>query len=247
MSRQSFSSGDEDTLLSSKSENLPLQSREKRRTNLTLIHSSLVALLSSIVSIVASLIVWRAVLPKPGFRENIQLLPGLDIPPLGPIQKAFMPERVYDDPRTEKGREAWMNLFPKGKGYVSIDNMGAAGPVPDYIRDTSNDGTGRFSIATFHQLHCLYLLQVELFDALASNITEPHSHAFHCLDYLRESILCASDSTLEPFRPKYDLATPRIGVDGYGTPHQCRDFGQLRSWAERFRYNDDQEFEVYGG
>lgn len=81
MSRQSFSSGDEDTLLSSKSEGLPLQSREKRRTHYTLIHFSLVALLSSIVSIIASLIVWRAVLPRPGFGEKIQLLPGLDIPP----------------------------------------------------------------------------------------------------------------------------------------------------------------------
>lgn len=89
MSRQSFSSGDEDTLLSSKSENLPLQSREKRRTNLTLIHFSLVALLSSIVSIVASLIVWRAVLPKPAFRENVQLLPGLDIPPRKSIDVYF--------------------------------------------------------------------------------------------------------------------------------------------------------------
>ncbi|KAL9480322.1 hypothetical protein ACSS6W_005108 [Trichoderma asperelloides] len=247
MSRQSFSSGDEDKLLGSESENLPLQSRGNGRDNLRLIHFFLVALLSSSVSIVASLIVWKAVQPKLGLRENIRLLPGLDIPPLGPIQKAFMPERVYDDPRTEKGHEAWMNLFPKGKGYVSIDNIEAAGPVPDYVRDTSTDGTGRFSIATFHQLHCLYLLQVELFDALSSNITEPRSHSLHCLDYLRESILCTSDSTLEPFKPAFDLATPRKGVDGYGTPHQCRDFGKLRSWAERFRYNDDQEFETYGG
>lgn len=89
MSRQSFSSGDEDTLLGSKSENLPLQSREKRRANLTLIHFFLVALLSSIVSIAASLIVWRAVQPKPGLRENIQLLPGLDIPPRKKIYVCF--------------------------------------------------------------------------------------------------------------------------------------------------------------
>jgi hypothetical protein len=81
MSRQSFSSGDEDTLLGSKGENLPLPSREKRRTNLTLIHFSLVVLLSSVVSIVASLIVWRAVQPKSGPGESIHLLPGLDIPP----------------------------------------------------------------------------------------------------------------------------------------------------------------------
>ncbi|KAL7796745.1 hypothetical protein V8C37DRAFT_371333 [Trichoderma ceciliae] len=247
MSLRSSGSDDEDTLLDSKSENLPLQRTGKKRATITLIHISLVALLSSVISIAASLIVWKAVQPKSVPRESVKFLPGLDIPPLGPIQKAFMPERVYDDPRTEKGHEAWMNLFPKGRGYVSIDNIEAAGPVPDYVRDTSTDGTGRFSIAVFHQLHCLYLLQSDLFEALEANITEPHSHTLHCLDYLRESILCTSDSTLEPFKPKFDNTAPRKGVDGYGTPHQCRDFGKLRNWAERFRYNDNQGFETFEG
>ncbi|KAL7939302.1 hypothetical protein V8C35DRAFT_275146 [Trichoderma chlorosporum] len=247
MSRRSSSSEDEDTLLGCKSEGLPLQMMEKRRANSTIIQFSLVALLSSVISIAVSLIVWKSVQPRVGLRQDVKLLPGLDIPPLGPIRKAFMPERVYDDPRTEQGHEAWMNLFPKGKGYVSIQNIEAAGPAPDYVRDTSTDGTGRFSVAVFHQLHCLYLLQSDLFEALEANISEPHSHTFHCLDYLRESILCASDSTLEPFKPNFDSTAHRKGVDGYGTPHQCRDFGKLRSWAERFRYNDNQGFETFEG
>lgn len=92
-----------------------------------------------------------------------------------------------------------------------------------------------------------YLLQSDLFEALEANITEPHSHTLHCLDYLRESILCTSDSTLEPFKPKFDSAADRKGVDGYGTPHQCRDFGKLRNWAEKFRYNDNQGFETFEG
>lgn len=32
-----------------------------------------------------------------------------------------MPERVYDDPRTEKGRAAWMNLFPSTLPGVPIN------------------------------------------------------------------------------------------------------------------------------
>ncbi|KAL6801323.1 hypothetical protein GGI42DRAFT_326158 [Trichoderma sp. SZMC 28013] len=247
MSRRSSGSEDEDTLLGSKSESLSLQVMEKRRASLGIIQLSLVALLSSVISVAVSLIVWKSVQPRASLREDVKLLPGLDIPPLGPIHKAFMPERVYDDPRTEQGHKAWMNLFPKGKGYVSIKNIEAAGPVPDYVQDTSTDGTGRFSVAVFHQLHCLYLLQSDLFEALEANITEPHSHTLHCLDYLRESILCTSDSTLEPFKPKFDSAADRKGVDGYGTPHQCRDFGKLRNWAEKFRYNDNQGFETFEG
>jgi hypothetical protein len=81
MSRRCSGSEDEDTLLGSKSESLPLQRVEKRRANLTLIHFFLVALLSSAVSIAASLVVWKTVQSKDIRRENVKLLPGLDMPP----------------------------------------------------------------------------------------------------------------------------------------------------------------------
>lgn len=81
MSRRSSGSEDEDTLLGSKSANLPLQRMEKRRANLTLLQFGLVALLSSVISITGSLIVWKVVQPRAGLRENVKLLPGLDIPP----------------------------------------------------------------------------------------------------------------------------------------------------------------------
>lgn len=81
MSRRSSGSEDEDTLLGSKSEGPPLQRMEKRRANLTWIQFALVALLSSVISVAVSLIVWRAVQPKAGTREDVQFLPGLDIPP----------------------------------------------------------------------------------------------------------------------------------------------------------------------
>lgn len=42
-----------------------------------------------------------------------------------------------------------------GKGYVSMSEFENAGEVPDSIRQMSSDGSGRFSIAVFHQLHCL--------------------------------------------------------------------------------------------
>ena len=46
-------------------------------------------------------------------------------------------------------------MFPKGKGYISIDNVEKAGELPSFVRDMSTDGSGRFAIAAFHQLHCL--------------------------------------------------------------------------------------------
>jgi len=36
-----------------------------------------------------------------------------------------------------------------------MKNMEAAGPVPDFVKDASADGSGRYCVAAFHQLHCL--------------------------------------------------------------------------------------------
>lgn len=50
-----------------------------------------------------------------------------------------------------------MYVYLEGMGYVSVDNIGAVGPVPEFVLEASTDGTGRFAIAAFHQLHCLVL------------------------------------------------------------------------------------------
>jgi len=44
----------------------------------------------------------------------------------------------------------------EGKGYISIENIEAAGEIPQYLKEMgSTDGSGRFCVAVFHQLHCL--------------------------------------------------------------------------------------------
>ena len=59
------------------------------------------------------------------------------------------------------------------------------------------------------------------------------SHVKHCFDYLRRSLTCAADSSLE----ERDDAIS--GVQGWGTTHQCRDFRALRHWESEHRYNDE--------
>lgn len=40
-------------------------------------------------------------------------------------------------------------------GYVSMDSIKKAGNIPQLFKDMSTDGSGRFCVAAFHQLHCL--------------------------------------------------------------------------------------------
>ncbi|KAL9099505.1 MAG: hypothetical protein Q9187_009489, partial [Circinaria calcarea] len=61
-------------------------------------------------------------------------------------------------------------------------------------------------------------------------------HMRHCFDYLRQALLCSADSTLEPFRT--DLG----GVTGWGFPRVCRNYDELKEWAEARRTNDREGF-----
>jgi hypothetical protein len=47
-------------------------------------------------------------------------------------------------------------------------------------------------------------------------------HSAHCFDYLRQSIMCAADTSLE--------GKTEAGP-GWGSKHQCTDYDALLAWA----------------
>ena len=53
-------------------------------------------------------------------------------------------------------------------------------------------------------------------------------HLRHCIDLLRQSLQCRPDLTVEI------KDSERGGVTGFGTAHQCRDWGQLLAWLEEW-------------
>ena len=62
------------------------------------------------------------------------------------------------------------------------------------------------------------------------------AHVGHCFDYLRQSITCLADSSVEP-------AVGRVvGNAAWGFDRQCRDFGEVKSWAEAQRLFDAHGF-----
>ena len=61
-------------------------------------------------------------------------------------------------------------------------------------------------------------------------------HVGHCFDYLRPSLMCAADSTLEP---AIDEAN---GFLGSGFLRQCRSYEALKNWAEHNRAFDAHGF-----
>ncbi|KAK5989597.1 Oxidase ustYa [Cladobotryum mycophilum] len=210
-----------------------------------------VALISALVS-VAGTAIMHSFLPisfiassRTPLRQ--ELLPSLDVPPLGNVLRTYVNGQAFYDRNMNASREAWMSLFPPGMGYVSMDNIKDAGDIPQIIQNMSTDGSGRFCVAAFHQLHCLFLMYNDFRRATSGEITHIDGHTLHCYDYLRESIICAADSSLEPFRSRFDGGTEGNGVDGFGTVHQCRDFKQLFEWSEKFRYGEGHDAEKFEG
>lgn len=61
---------------------------------------------------------------------------------------------------------------------------------------------------------------------------ERHPHVGHCFDYLRQSLLCSADSSLEPTDERVN------GNPNWGFGKQCRDYENVKRWAEKWRAFD---------
>ncbi|KAH6671337.1 hypothetical protein B0J14DRAFT_93493 [Halenospora varia] len=97
----------------------------------------------------------------------------------------------------------------------------------------------------FHQLHCLNMIRKSLYPAYyngypqhvetTQNITLEETedgmawHLSHCIDSIRQSLMCSSDiSTIYwHWLPELDKSAPSTQ-----TTHTCRDFSRIKKWAE---------------
>ncbi|KAK1975432.1 hypothetical protein LZ30DRAFT_605645, partial [Colletotrichum cereale] len=61
-------------------------------------------------------------------------------------------------------------------------------------------------------------------------------HAWHCFDYIRQSLMCCGDTSLEGADP----FNPPSRTLGFGTTHVCRDYDAIFKYAEEHRLVNDQ-------
>jgi len=84
-----------------------------------------------------------------------------------------------------------------------------------------------FGINAYHQLHCLQSLYTTVLEDHRGiqPRTQDYEHLVHCLDYLRQDVICVADDTLL----YHDPAAGR--QPGEGVKRQCKDFSKLEEWA----------------
>jgi hypothetical protein len=69
------------------------------------------------------------------------------------------------------------------------------------------------------------------------------THIDHCIDMLRQSVMCSSDVTPIPYAwyPQYQEVLPMTGIT-----HTCRDFDAIRDWArerQSLKFNETDHVE----
>ncbi|RPD75666.1 hypothetical protein L226DRAFT_570654 [Lentinus tigrinus ALCF2SS1-7] len=105
----------------------------------------------------------------------------------------------------------WESLIPSGTaGAVRL------GPDKRY-----------YIVSMFHQLQCLDELRRAVVQT-GNGSDSSSERVHHCLNYIRQMLLCAANVRLEPVKP---TAGGR-GADGFWLEHRCRDWSMLRREVE---------------
>jgi len=159
--------------------------------------------------------------------------------PTGTKPQTFRYNPDFGGPPSEITDNAWASLFPEQGGFFKHPDL-----APE-----------RSAFAVFHQLHCLDGIRQGYYSALTAALkgeklieedlpmmySPPHIR--HCIDLLRQTLICQPDTTIE-IKNK-DIG----GVTGFGTEHQCRDWEQLvgftRTW-QTYKQDPREDEEMNG-
>ncbi|KAH7930155.1 hypothetical protein BV22DRAFT_1001130 [Leucogyrophana mollusca] len=116
-----------------------------------------------------------------------------------------------------------------GEDHFSLnddDEWGTLFPSDGFISLGPNNRT--FLLSVYHQFHCLDIIRV----GYVVNGTHAAEHIQHCLRYLRQAVLCHSDTTLEVDIPQRSPEDGKLvhTANGVGSVHRCRDWTMLRQY-----------------
>ena len=108
----------------------------------------------------------------------------------------------------------WESIYPSNSaGFVRL------GPSKRF-----------FGLSMYHQIHCLDSLRYAILgrEHPAKRMRKDVPHPQHCLNYLRQTILCAADLTLEP---EVQPESQDVG-EGLFATHICKDWSKVHEFVE---------------
>jgi len=167
------------------------------------------------------------------FRENIALRKSQY------SGRSRFSELSYDTPVAFDGHSEWLgpNQTHAGELWDNLDVSPLVIAVTDKWAVQRNldvsesrfpwdDEKGLYYLKAFHHLHCLKVMRKAWSDNENSiPPTIASGHIYHCLDALRQDIMCRADDTPMPTILKPDQV-------GNGQVMMCRNFDKLVQWTQ---------------
>ena len=133
-----------------------------------------------------------------------------------PIAHLPMENTVHYDLGTDLGILEWNNATLPGPNYDGV------------VWLTMKGGERKpFTFALFHQLRCLNIIRETLMAHPDQPHTKPNRIAVHCMNYIRQMVLCRADLALESGR--HPLGPNTVVSD---VTHVCRDWSVIWDEAE---------------
>jgi len=131
----------------------------------------------------------------------------------------------------------WEKDMPLGRGFVTVQNSTSYPSLSQPWHLSSVPGKDGYSIAYLHQYHCIYMIMRshgQYRFGRPPHDADAERHVTHCFDYLRQSVYCAGDSTLEGKSREEGLEM----TDGWGDMHVCKNSEKLLGWVLKNRFSN---------
>ena len=118
-------------------------------------------------------------------------------------------------------------------GFVTVPDPESYNLKPNH--NVISGSSNAYMVSVYHQLHCLKILHRSLIPVLSQKKRDTSqkssfhlNHIEHCLDYLRQAVICAGDITLEP--PDEHPEKGKSPLQGWGVSHTCRSWEYIEEW-----------------
>ncbi|KAJ8520846.1 hypothetical protein ONZ45_g2362 [Pleurotus djamor] len=154
------------------------------------------------------------------------------------------PVTVFQGPPSDEMDAAWADLYNAGVSWLLPEEARRL-KEPSIVAPGSKVYIGGLDV--FHQLHCLDMIRMAAYP-YRYNATDRHSmhlkrsgtmahphisdaeHIRHCINSVRQSLMCSSDVSVNIF---YNPKQERRPFPRFDQLHTCRDFDSLKDWAFR--------------
>ncbi|KAJ4153789.1 hypothetical protein LMH87_010261 [Akanthomyces muscarius] len=126
---------------------------------------------------------------------------------------------------------AWDELLQYNNIRVSSAELLVANLTSVALHDTPSGDSHLVTLDVYHTLHCVNRARKALYPAYYTSPNRPEvdrAHVEHCLDLLRQVLMCHGDVALHTYQWRDDV---RVPWPTFATTHQCTRWDRIVDWS----------------